>query len=63
MPNQAGNGGNRYTAAEKEFIYSSYVGKEAVGVGTRNDWAEAIRQEWPLRFPANPVPPSKVRQE
>ena len=62
MPNQAGNPGNRNKPEEKEFIYTSFVAKEAVGAGTREDWAEEIRQEWPQRFPANPVPPCPVRQ-
>ena len=63
MPNQAGNNGNRWKPEEREFVYSSYIVMEAAGVGDRNDWAEEIRQDWPARFPANPVPPHPVRQE
>ena len=63
MPNQPGNNGNRYTPEQKEFLYRRYLVLEAAGVGTREDWAEEIRQEWPLRFPGNPNPPTPVRLE
>ena len=63
MPNQPGGNGNRNNPEEREFIYSRYVAKEALGVGDREQWAEEIRNEWPQRFPGNPVAPVAVRQK